>query len=1090
MAEHRQLTDTLRTIWQGAEAAGVFVDDQLRLCWRAGEVDVVGPVLFVEIEVGREYALALLGPALWVSLKLEAGEPPRAVVKGELVDSRSLPLLVSVEGEALHLDWTEKPAGLSLLQGRVQVSPEAFTVRLTVSPDGVELGLLSPAEVPESTLRLGFDVLGRGHGRADTGLGDFTFQLPFADTAGTSPYSIPLKCGKKELVGLARWVAAPLAADVEDWTAPVLRWRDVLARRARETISRTSASLRGDVDRLFGGLSELGDLDRLPEGLLAGSELKLELREEHLVISGLQLTFETGEADLVLTKGEMTLDHDLTLDPDSGIRFELRSDYAFLASSKAPFTCVLRKQTGVRLRLGTEGWSLSAEADEGMSVGAIAVPGIARWQDLLAPEESAEVRQRFVMDLVPTEDGIFSLDERGVVLSAIARERGVDIGGTGAYLESGAVVGGRIDVRHGDWSLEIRGAAKLPWFEGSRGDLSVRGGRRQDGYHFGAEFEVTVHEGWTDPSGVISVRNPSVGVTLAWSKDGGWDVGGYVGGSLVFNRVPLLGDAARWVNEIFDELSIDFERTDLRRFGTLKAGLRLALRRPPRVRLWDVFELDLRGISISTAAKITFDADVSFDLGAVRFAGSLPALGLRLNRRGVGLETSSPTHFRGSLQAPSGVRVDMAFSRHEGDHSEDVLMGSGSITAPTIPDVAVMVTVGRFETSGRHKPTIAVFASAPVNIPVFVGVVLKRVGVGFGVYRSLRGANQVGSAKDAFALLSSGKLPVPGEAESWVLDPSTPFSLVAQTQIASTTAPHGSIDYYVGDLVLSLDARLRLAAFGHMWMLTRPTDALRSEFHDRPYARGVLVVDPTRPSVVGAYESLPRPKSSLTADAGVLGEAVGGLLGLRRTRASFEARDGLFDLTLGPDRTSFRLGPFHAQSTTLIGFRGSSAGVHALASMDLSAGFSAEFPLDMGLVRAGVSGSADFSAQALLYGHLTKDSLLLAADAQVSARASVSVWLEIRFYMRIKVGWIKITISFSKRWSAGFSIQATAKVALALRAGSEAGVAFAGEVGVAVRLAGIRVAGTLQVGNREAALLVEARQAANAARRGHLLAGG
>lgn len=767
-------------------------------------------------------------------------------------------------------------------------------------------------------------------------------------------------------------------------------------------------------------------------------------------------------------KASFLIDQDLTLvADDSGHSITLTLEHEKLFSPPSPFTCVLAKDSKYGLHLSTSQWSLKLLPEGSGSVGTVYVPSIT--DDELGAEDAH--KKRCVLDLVPSSHGTFCLGSSGLEFLAVARPREIRLGG----LKNGAILSGSLQVRGDAWELDVRGQAELPWFKGSSGVLGIRGGggpNRKD--VFGATFEVTSKSGWTDPSGLLAIEKPSVGVTLTW-QEREWNVGGYVGGTLVFKRAQFEGEAGTWLERVFDDVAVEFDRIDLSKLGT---DVTLRIRRAPTLALWKVLSLDLRELMFEKNA-LQLHGGVGIALpGGISFAGSLPGLKLTLDGGRVAIDASAPATIEGYLAAPSGIRVRMKFRQEKGE-GVHVLMGSGSITAPTIPDVAVQLTVGRFKRkNGGELPTISVYANVPVNVPLFTGVVLKNAGVGFGVYRRLRGIDQVGTVKDAYQLIRSGGIPDPGQAESWVLDEDTTFSFVAQTTLTASTAPEAQLDYYVANLLLSLDSALRLAAFGEVWLMTSPEDTKKQDYRERPYGRGVMVIDAARPSIVAALESLPDPKMSLFNDD-KLAQIVGGALGRVQTRASLEARHGFFALTLGPNRSHLDLGIFRAEGTSLFAIQASARGAHVLASASYSAQFSADVKVGGKTLKIGASARARYSWSGTFFGSLNGNSLTLGASASIAAHAELAVWLELS--IRIKAWFINITIR--ERWELRIAIDVSAAVDIAIRAGENPGAAFSGEFSASLKVAGITVGLTFQAGEKDSPLLTEVLKASNNAQR-------
>jgi hypothetical protein len=303
--------------------------------------------------------------------------------------------------------------------------------------------------------------------------------------------------------------------------------------------------------------------------------------------------------------------------------------------------------------------------------------------------------------------------------------------------------------------------------------------------------------------------------------------------------------------------------------------------------------------------------------------------------------------------------------------------------------------------------------------------------------------------------------------------------------VASSMEPEGNEHLYVGDLVLSLDSRLRIAAFGLLWALTRPTDARTEEFRRRPLARGLMVVDAVAPSLVAVYQTVLNPKMSVEQKGGPATAVLSRVLGAVQTRATLEARPGLFDLTLGPTELAFDRDPLRVRGSTLLAIRASRGKAYAIAATFFAADFSAGTSLDIGPASVGIHASAGFSLEATLFGGLENGRLLLAADVRAAAYARLVVRLEIRFVVRIRAGFVRITIRFSKHWDFRMELELSLGGSLLLSTG---GAAFEGRARASFNVMGIGVGATLAVSAGETNLLKEAREAMHKAKMDHLAA--
>lgn len=796
------------------------------------------------------------------------------------------------------------------------------------------------------------------------------------------------------------------------------------------------------------------------------------------------------DADLVL-EGTLRVGKDLRVTLGSAQTTLVLNEDVVLGAD-GPLTCILSKGTEIEVVIGSAEWRLQLPQANARAAVLIA-PGV--------PEEVAKavwdeegvnevLQKRLVVDLDSEEDrpALVMSSARGVSLDAQVRPRSLEVGG----LSDVAVSEGRLIMRDYAWQLSARAGAAIPWFEGGRGSLRIQGqGQGSKPGEFGASFEVETLEGWTDPSGVLSVRNPSLDVSLRW--DGSeWAVDGGIGGELVLHRAPFVDRAGEWLDQLFDDVTLAFERISLDKLKALVKGEETAgggtsgegafgifvrLRgRALDVRLWNVFECNLSGFTLLPKGEIGFDGSVAFTIGDVRFGGAFT--NLRVSLRGERIHLSADPSFDGMLEAPGGVRARMGFHRESGPDF-DVLDGKGSLKAPGMPDVSVHLRVGRFRSGGEWLPTLVLFGAGPVTVSLLPGVVVRHVGVGFGVYQALSGAD-IRDADEAFKLLSSGKFPNPGLGEGWVRDEDTQLSLVGQVTIGASTAPPSEPDLYAANLVVSLDSQARLAAFGALWALTSPDDARTVEFHKRPLARGVVVLNAAGPTLVAAFETRRDPVMSVDKKGGVAADALRQVLGAVQTRASLEARPGLFALTLGPTRGAMQIGMVGVKGSTLFAVRASETESVALATVAMSAEARLEGVFRFGKATVKIKTEAGFGFEATLFGQIRRGHLLLAADFRAEAYVRLSVSVTIKFKKRI--GPVKITIKL--RGSFKVSVEAVVRAGLALSTDRD-GVGVKGTAHVRFRVMGVRVSAGLPV-NYNPELVGEARKAMRAAR-SHIL---
>jgi len=812
----------------------------------------------------------------------------------------------------------------------------------------------------------------------------------------------------------------------------------------------------------------------LTNAKLIGADARLTVDEDGVTVSGLKLQLDGPRGPLSLIGGELRLDSRLRLRGRFGVSFEL-SDLVDLSpeSESANFSLILHG--GHRYALTLEGgrYRLAVEHRERAQTPAasVYVPQLdtkAREQIADSPSYDGEgVRDRFVLDVLPVADApAIEIGPGGVRLTARARRRSIALG----ELEQVTVVDGELLLHDGRWTLAIEASAALPWLRGAAGRVRVRGGSGVvGGIAFEAGFQVALGSAWTDPSGCLILRDPSVSVSIGWQRPN-WSVKGALSGSLEFGRAELDGPASEWVGEIFRGLTIDFDGLSLSDLANLHGGngsIRLGLARGFSCRLWEIMQFDLRGLKLH-GDGLGFDGDVGFALGPVRLGGRLPDLRLKLSGGKVELDTGKfALAISGALELPGGVRARLDVRRKQQD-GVTILEGRGSLTVPSLPDAEVLIQIGRFGDPGRAKqPTIAIYGEVAAVIHVLPGVVLRRLGVGLGIYRSLRGTAELvrSSGEQLLESLADGAPLSPGSGDDWRLDPACFLTLVARATASATAGPEDEIDYYVADLLLTIDSNLRFAGWMNAWMLssiddTRKDDAIRRH----PHGRGAFAFDSRVPSIVAAYRTLKDGRSSLTRRAGGLASAITCLVANSQTQMLFEARPNLLHLRLGPHsyrQSLAQLGTIEASSTLAV--RVERSGAVATIATRWAARLGGSFEGRIGPVAFGVGASAGFELDLTLGGGLRKSAFAVYGRGRARAWFQVQAWarISIQIAFRVKLGPFKVGFRVrieTRDVRLSLGVEATVELEVAL--GSE-GVGASATAVVGISIAGITATGKI-----------------------------
>jgi len=754
-----------------------------------------------------------------------------------------------------------------------------------------------------------------------------------------------------------------------------------------------------------------------------------------------------------------------------------------LVGPDQPLTLVVHAERRFLLCFPPAGPELRSLEPAGVAVATAFVPGIARETVQRVRSEptydEGPVRERFVLDIVRpidgAEDGGLRIGGGGAAFRADARARTVDID----LLEETATLDGALEVRGSRWNLDVQASATLHHLRPARGSIRVRASDRAD-LTITADFTVPLGTVWEDPSGVLAFHRPVAWVEIDW-RAGRWVVKGALSGRLELRTVPLGDGAGAWVSEVFSGLELELDRLTLRDLLDLAGDdtssgrfpIALRFKDRPRLSLWDgVFNLVLQQIRLGPGLTLAIGGEVDFDVGPVTFGGSLPQLGVSLAGGRVHLlDGFNEFAIRGGLELASGLSARIEVRRTHED-GEEVLLGSGVVRTSGLPAVGVAVRLGQFTTGGQHKPTIALYGETAVSTPLFPGVVLREVGLGVGIHSSLRGlgAIEARTPQDIFDLLAATNGPDPLNPADWQRQEDAVVTVVARCAVAATPGPPSEPDYYVADAVMSLDARLRLRAFGNLWLLTSLVCARKAAFRAHPSAEALLALDVAEPSLALAARTRRDGKSSVDGPGGLVRA-----LTVAETRLALVARPSSFLLQLGPSRFDeshdFGIGTLHMHAHTLFAVRAGRNGLWMAA--EASAGSSFSTKIDLGIV--SFRASAGFYLAVSVGGGLKTDG---GAEVMLWGQGTGRVWVRLaitvrlRFTIRVKLAFVKITISFELRFD--FSIGADARLDLALALGTDRGVGFDGRVVVAFSVMGIGVSLPIPIRGGDQSLLSDA----------------
>ena len=730
------------------------------------------------------------------------------------------------------------------------------------------------------------------------------------------------------------------------------------------------------------------------------------------------------------------------------------------------------------LSFGPESSELRA-LDDRARVATVVVPGAAE-ANLAAlakdPRDTSGLEDRFLLAVEPLDaDSGFSVGATGASLVARALPREVELASGDAALDGVATVGGRLELSGQTWSMSVRAEAGLPWLEGARGTLELSAvspaERRGDAALTAtADFDAAPGSVWRDPSGCLTLENPRASISLAWSSKG-WQPSGHVGGTLGFDASAIGGGLTDFAGEALESMRLEFDRLSLADLTGLSSpgggegkGPSVALRflRPFSGSLWDVLSFDLTKFELD-ASGVSLAGRVGFSAGGASFEGELPSLSLGLSTGSIRLRASMPVKISGFLELPSGVRASCEVSRRE-ERGLSALEGKGTLRLPGVGDFDVACSVGRWSPTGRREDrvaSLAIYVEAERVQPLYPGVVMRRLGLGLGVHRALKGAEAIAGQgpRGLLGWLESTDAPDPGRLESWV--PSRePVTLAVGTMLSATAGPSGEPDVYVARAAATLDTSLRLAAFAEAWVLTSLDDARTNAFANRPYARAALSIDPSRPSLSAAMTTLEGARHSIDG-----GRWVSQLLDAYQMQAGFIAERHRLLWRMGPQSASIDAGAvrLEGQHTVALGVTRSGAWIAGALDIALEAGDSLR--AKVGPAEFEISASAGVRGSVRALGGLIGGEFVVCGKGSLRAYFKLEVRARIRFEIkfRVKLGPFKVRVRVRvsiKTRSVSIGVEAALTTSLVL--GTGAGASGRVKAKLEANIIGFRVSGTFE----------------------------
>jgi hypothetical protein len=804
------------------------------------------------------------------------------------------------------------------------------------------------------------------------------------------------------------------------------------------------------------------------------------LREGKLVIEDLKLTLDPADATqatvaLHLSRLSVRLqDFRLELE-DGAFSAQLQNDAYLLGGKDSLLTLLFHRGTRFRFFPALANPRMEAVPPSGRAAMTAFIPGGSP-EDLGRLHEAGTAPDRFVLDFKANAAGRLNLGSNGLTGKAEARPLPIQIGSEGARLE-GAVTQGEVTFQEGRYDASVTATAKLPYFQGSDGSLTIRASSEG---RFSARWEMSPGQAWKDPTGHIEVHEPRASVTIQ-RKEGVWSVAGKVGGRLELVKTPrFVGDAGRWLGAFAKGLRLEFDNLSLSQLGMPDFRVQLDPVNLPRgLDLWGLFKLDLKRFHLLNDG-FSFGGDVGFDISGLSFSGGFPSLRCRLSRA-TGLSISTDPgdgmSISGQLSTPGGVKATLSLRRQSGDSVEE-LVGNGTVSIPGLPGITVLCMLGRRLRGKAVDPLFLIYAEADLPVPLFPGVVLREVGLGFGINKVLGAIQQVPPEK-VVSQLMSGPLGLPDAADpaSWATSTSDfDLSLVAQTAIAPSTHGEGPFPY-LGRAMLyarpTTDFVIMLGA--NLWLMTRLDDSRKPDFKARPAMKGALVLFPRHGFLEMQARTERSPRTSVPIP--LLDQAFSVASGEFYLKASRDT----FLFRAGPMRTGMDIAGVQLQGQVVyavyVGSRGAITVMQA--SLEGSASVDWDVTLRFGplSVTAGMRLTLAMAFEAVLAGMYLPaiSSPALYARVRVYVQIELTARLTIGFRLVIKIWRFRKTISWSKSFSATLQLSVDMRIELVLSTEP----AFHGVARVEVRLFGYSFSPQITLGHANRHLQVARDSIAN-----------
>lgn len=594
------------------------------------------------------------------------------------------------------------------------------------------------------------------------------------------------------------------------------------------------------------------------------------------------------------------------------------------------------------------------------------------------------------------------------------------------------------------------------YFVGAKGELEVEASRGPlpSPWQVAAATRINSGATWTDPSGWLTFRDMGVEVDVG-DQDGKIAVRDVrTSGQVTFHAEALEAKSREWLSDLFSGLSTEFRNVSLRGAGAGPAfGFSFRPRGGLQIKALDIFNLHIPELRFDERMLTLRNPAISLNIGSASLRGRIGELKISL-AGAPSIEGVDAFSIEMALSAPGGVKAS-ATMHYKHTETVQTVSGTGQLTTPTFPGVQVMFVIGRFKPANTWLPTLVIYAATPVDIPLFPGVVVRRLGLGLGVNAEVEGTTRLTLAQ-ARKRLESG-LPDVSQPASWT-PKETDLTLLARAFVSPTKGlAHSDPELYVADLTIIVTSDFQFAVMGKLWLLTSLDHAQTTPFQGRPSAAGMMLLDGQEPSLRVVAQTRSDGLTSVGGQ-GVVGSLLGNMV--PETRFAMEATPTGLAVVLGPNPIRGSLGPLQVTGSSLLAFRSTPYRAYAISRSSLEARFGTSASISFGLVSISASLRFGFSSELVLLGYFSGSQLVIYGRAHVSAYVEVNLHIRIGFRIRIGLPFGRsITISWHQDWDFNWQIHVDLDIELAVSSQGSVGMVGRAQIRVAV----VGVSATLQV---------------------------